>query len=68
LISLDIDLDVVKWEKDYEGLLKRFQAILREFIKVARVSATGKLQIVRRGDGPTEVQGYSTISTSTLDN
>ena len=47
---------ISKWEKDSEALLKRYQATVMEIITETRSSATGKLQVIRRGSGPLEIQ------------
>jgi len=47
---------ISKWEKDCKALLKHYQAIMMEIIAATRSSATGKLQVIRRGSGPLEIQ------------
>jgi len=47
---------ISKWEKDSEALLKRYQATVMEIITETRSSATGKLQVIRRGSGSLEIQ------------
>ena len=47
---------ISKWEKDHEALLKHYQATVMEIIAATRNSATGKLQVIRRGSGPLEIQ------------
>jgi len=47
---------ISKWEKDREALLKHYQAIVMEIVAATRSSATGKLQVIRRGSGPLEIQ------------
>jgi hypothetical protein len=53
---MSISDGISKWEKDCEALLKHYQAVLMEIIAATRSSATGKLQIIRRGSGPLEIQ------------
>ncbi len=48
--------ELSKWENDHEVSLKYYQAILTELVAATRSSATGKLQVIRRGDGPLEIQ------------
>jgi hypothetical protein len=47
---------ISKWEKDREALLKHYQAAVMEIITATRSSATGKLQVIRRGSGSLEIQ------------
>jgi hypothetical protein len=47
---------ISKWEKDSEALLKHYQATVMKIIAATRSSATGKLQVIRRGSGPLKVQ------------
>ena len=47
---------ISKWEKDQESLLKHYQAIVMEIIAGTRSSATGKLQVIRQGSEPLEIQ------------
>jgi hypothetical protein len=47
---------ISKWEKDSEALLKHYQATVMEIIAATRSSATGKLQVIRRGSGLLKVQ------------
>jgi hypothetical protein len=54
--SVSISDGISKWEKDQEALLKHYQAIVMEIIAATRNSATGKLQVIRRGSGPLEIQ------------
>ncbi|CZR69894.1 uncharacterized protein PAC_19794 [Phialocephala subalpina] len=47
---------ISKWEKDCEALLKHYQATVIEIMTATRSSVTGKLQVIRRGSGPLEIQ------------
>ena len=47
---------ISNWEKDHEALLRHYQVAVMEFIAATRSSATGKLQVIRRGSGPLEIQ------------
>jgi hypothetical protein len=42
--------------EDREALLKHYQAAVMEIITATRSLATGKLQVIRRGSGPLEIQ------------
>lgn len=53
---VSISDEISKWEKDREVLLKHYEAIVMEIIAATRSSATGKLQVIRRGSGPLEIQ------------
>jgi hypothetical protein len=47
--EVSISDGISKWEKDSEALLKHYQATVMEIIAATRSSATGKLQVIRRG-------------------
>jgi hypothetical protein len=47
--EVSISDGISKWEKDSEALLKQYQATVMEIIAATRSSATGKLQVIRRG-------------------
>jgi hypothetical protein len=54
--TISISEGMAVWEKNQTALLKRYQAVIMELISATKSSATGKLQVIRKANGPLEIQ------------